>query len=480
MRRTRPRAVSALASVVAIGALLLGATPVAASDDDESRSPEPSPMEALGADGLTEIRGGDTRDDSPDLEPGAYVDIAPNPDTYRAYRITRDDPDTTLQIGITTLGRTYSLGQLDVGLLTFDPDDPEADGTPCASSLRAIPEQRTQMPLGTLALVSTDENPLCAAATEFYLVVSNSSLQRNVTDRPILTPGTPYSILFRELPAFERAGSGIADDSSAPDPLFYPYQDASDPTAQVQPGDSMTTAAPLESGTTTRVDVTPGEIAWLAVPLEFGQNLNVVASVADGAPVAGAFAEMRIVGPVGGFADGSSDRGEPTSPRSLTLAGGENLLSNYGSTIDPQSRSASGSLDLTRYLAPGYYYVALFVQDLNGSGVSSIPVNLNALVQERQTYPGDDFVPASYDGSPTELFTPSGAAPTDYTEPTLSDREQSSGRTTLDWVLIGGLLVLSIGSALVGVLILRRRPARPGSAAGPAAPGRRRALRDDA
>ena len=222
-------------------------------------------------------------------------------------------------------------------------------------------------------------------------------------------------------------------------------------------GGSPVTAPLLTGGEPTRVEVSTGQPAWLAVRLAESDVLTVAAQIADGAPVAGALAELRVVGPAGGLVDVR----DPTladqlpGPGRLTLLGGSSVLSTTVGPVAEQSEPIGEGGDYQR-LVPGVYYVLVFVQRLSGSAVSSVPVTVNALTRPRATFPGDSYVAPTYTGEFTDPIEPGGAEPSAYRAPELSDRAQASGRSLVDWLLIAGLLALSVAAAAVGVVILRR------------------------
>jgi len=467
---------------IGLGALDLGATPALASgvhtDDSDSASPTtdpsaessedaPDPREGLeGVDDLTPITGGAHASVSPTVKAGRYIDTAPewkdgeeDINGVRGYAYHRTMKGSTIAFGGTVLGDDVSAkDRLNLWLYVQDPKDSKKFIV-CGVARRSSDDKPKSIPLATFGGWSSSRDVCVDAETVYVVLLNSSDGEWGATVHQLLATGTPYELDVWEQPAVTNA-----------DKLNRPYDyddwvlaDASDPTVQAEPGVSMSTATPLPDGETAAVDLPLGKISWFYVPVDLGQRLQVLAETADGASVAGAAMEVRLVSPVGG----TIDEGEPytpPAPRNATLAAGPGMVSATSNGVDPDNRADSEDSSYNQHTAlgaaPGNYYVAVYVQKLSGSTVDSLPITLLAQANDHERYDGDDWVKATYASAIPEFPAPTGAEPTKYVAPEVSDSEAASGsRSAVDWILIAGLLVAALVFAALGAVMLRRRPA---------------------
>jgi len=478
-RRTR----LAFSGAALFSALALGATPALASgvhtDDSDSASASassssstsagpsdaPDPREGLeGVADLTPITGGAHASVSPTIKAGRWIDTAPewkdgetDINGVRGYAFHRTMKGSTIAFGGTLLGDDVSpKDRLNLWLYVQDPKDSKKFIV-CGVARRGSDDKPKSMPLATFGGWSSSRD-VCVNSDIVYVVLLNSSDGEWGTKIHQLIPtGTPYELDVWEQPAITNATK-----------LNRPYDsnwllaDASDPTVQAAPGESMSTATPLPDGDTAAVDLPLGKVAWFYLPVDLGQRLQVLAEAADGASVAGATMEIRLVSPVGGTID-ESDPYNIAAPRDATLAAGPGMVAAVSNGVDPDNRSDSETSSYGQHTAlagaPGNYYVAVYVQKLSGSKVDSLPITLLAQTDKHDTYDGDDWVKATYASAIPEFPKPTGPAPTAYHAPTVSDSEAASGsRSAVDWILIAGLLVAALVFAGLGAVMLRKRP----------------------
>jgi len=482
----------AFSGAAMFSALALGATPAPANgvhtDDSASPSPSPSsseesasespsddassedapdPREGLeGVDDLTPISGGAHASVSPTIKAGRYIDTAPewkdgdeDINGVRGYAFHRTMKGSTIAFGGTVLGDDVDPKErLNLWLYVQDPNDSEKFIV-CGVARRGSDDKPKAMPLATFGGWSSDRD-VCVNADIVYVVLLNSSDGDWGTKVHQLVPtGTPYELDVWEQPAVTNA-----------DKLDRPYDyddwvlaDAADPTVQAEPGVSMSTAIPLPDGETAAVDVPLGKIAWFYLPVGLGQRLQVLAEAADGASVAGAAMEVRLVSPVGGTIDEADPYSVP-APRDATLASGPGMVAATSNGVDPDNRTDNESSSYSQHTAlagaPGNYYVAVYVQKLSGSKVDNLPITLLAQTNDHERYDGDNWVKATYASALPEFPKPTGAEPTKYEPPAVSDSEAASGsRSAVDWILIAGLVGAALVFAVLGLVMLRRRPA---------------------
>ena len=425
-----------------------GADPALAHDEESGSEPTGDPKPGLaGVAGLTPISGGDRASTAPSIETGRYLDTAPDPGNFKGYAVNRTISGSTVTFGVTLLGQAVDPAKRLVVRL----DAPKPDGSGnrrCGAARFDADDRATTMPLSTVAGWSWQRRA-CRDTDVLYLVVENTARRR-------VPAGTPYELDIWEQPPV----SNISELDSSVD-TDWVHADADDPQVQAEPGVSMSEAVPLPDGETAAVDLPLGQISWFYVRVRLGDRVQALVETADGGSVAGAGLEVRILSPVGGMIDGADSTTILPAAQSTSLAAGPGLVSAVTYEVDPHHRydaeHSDGAHNVALAGSGGNYPVAVYAQRPAGSSVSSLPVTIKVQTNPPGSFAGDNDGLAEYAGEFPPYPAPSGPLPEAYDPdvPNTSAPSEPRGRSTAEWLLIGGLggaalLVGLLGGVLAG------------------------------
>ena len=311
----RTIAARALVGAALIGGLSLPATSPAAADGDGTSAPfAGTPVQGVDLKGAEQVP-----DDAPTLSPGVYRDkITSSEEGWRAYRVERTAPGSTLHVSLTTRPTSYG-----------DPDDYNTedlrlrllapDGTECFDDDTYLGDSSSgTTPFVTISGVvwgkwpasDTSGEPSCRNTGTFTVLVGRDGPTKTLPAEIQVLEEPPVGDL-KDLPKGVEEAPDIKDLK------------ASDPTP-VEGGTGFTDAPEITSGTWTDT-IAPGQTRVYRVRVDYGQT-----------------ARFTVNGPTGGFrypSDGldslniagvlyAPDRTLVEDPSSGSYGGGYNTLSS--------------------------------------------------------------------------------------------------------------------------------------------------------
>ncbi len=338
---SRTIAARALIGAALIGGLSLPATAPAAADGP------PAPFAGKSVQGV-DLKGAEqVPDDAPTLSPGVYRDkITSSEEGWRAYRVERTAPGSTLHVSLTTRPTSYGnpddYNTEDLRLRLLAPD-----GTECFDDDTYLGDSGSgTTPFVTLSGAVQGKVPPSDDASY------ESSCRNTGTFTALLGRDGPTKTLPAEIQVLEEPPVGDlknlpkgVEDTHDPKDLK-----ASDPTP-VKGGTGFTDAPEITPGTWTDT-IAPGQTRVYRVRVDYGQT-----------------ARFTVNGPTGGFrypSDGmdslsiagllySPDRNLVEDPNTGSYGGGYNMLSSVN-TAEVRYLNRFEDYTWASHMGGWYYY----------------------------------------------------------------------------------------------------------------------------
>lgn len=423
--RLRALPAAALAAVLVLGGSAATAVP---ADKDPA-----SPFAGTSVSGVDVDDNEQVSEDAPRLSPGVYTDtLTASEDSWRAYRVTRTAPGSTLHVSVTTKPSSYDDPQDD-----FPTEDLRirllaADGAECHDVDEDINDYDGTYPFATATGVvvgeyaSTDDEQeaSCRAEGDYTVLLGRDGPEKS----------TAAEIQVLEEPPVANLSSLPKAMEATPDEMEVPAGKATPITG----GTGFTNAPQVTSGTWSD-SLEPGESRVYRVKVEYGET-----------------ARFTVNGPTGGFrypGDGFDSlyvEGRAYAPDR------EFVDRATGSFSSGSSSPASANTAKIRYLnrdsdfdtgasgMGGWYYFVVSVGDTElGATLEDQPVKIAFSIK--------------VDGKPSDEVDYDFAAG-DWEEP--SDGSSLDLATGLTW-LGGGLLAAAVlGAGAWFVLVRLRRRSR--------------------
>lgn len=429
---------------VLIGVLAFGlivAAPSTAAAAGQASEVEPFTVEGERVEGkLFSVQG------APRLTPGQYVDTVPEDGGRKYYVIPRENPGSTLHVGVSARPKEPSRDEeLLVARLYLD------DGTQCGygqsfDNDKQV-ENRNSVTTTTVFNLGADRNirARCANADDLILeLYTNTSTPRfDGQDLELTVTEEPGLLEEEDLPALPRPAKRPAAWEPMPD------------TAQLRTvtgGSAFGNAERLRSGVY-RSLIQPGEIRFFEVPLEWGQQLQaklwvrqpdgeLAEAIDDGKQTL----TLRLVGPTRGLAGSGQSPGVDGDALSL-----DRDLELAKSTLPIRYTNREGQRTEQRAsaLPGGYHVMVTLAEDADGDDYD-LPYELSIQVAGKPAA-APHYVPGqrgSGPGIPSWSRVGIGAVPGDDGSP-LGEYGVPVA------VGGGGLALIAIGVAALAVL--RRR-----------------------
>ena len=407
------------------------------------------------------VQGGDTADSATALTAGVWTDVIGPVDSdtdERWYRYERTMKGSTLLVGTTLLGHDGG----DRDSIALEVQTPEGDSCNLAAG-GSVGVRFELFGIGTRVGGGEGVEPEdpCLAGPLLIKIDRSNDIGR---ERP-----SRYSLRVAEEPAVEDAGNlpgGLAYDDGT-----YRAPQVSGSGTPVEGGDSLGDATELENGRY-RGRIVPGEIQVFKMKVGWGQQLSarVRTEVADAALVRAGLqqtpATLDLFNPLGAQVPDDLEGAETygaLAPRAATT--------QSVSTLPVRWQNHEGTS--TTYVA-GWYYVAYAAAPDREDDSAELPFTLDVEVQ------GDEAgVPSYADGA--KLLTdstqaevddegdssgtasksdgkPSKKAEKSATKPDSGDKDSIS--STVKLAAAGGLGLVALACAAVGVLLIVKRPGR--------------------
>lgn len=260
---------------VGIAALLLGAVPASAATADTDPK---SPFAGTSVSGVDVDDDEQVPEDAPRLSPGVYTDeLASSEDSWRAYRVTRTAPGSTLHVSLTTKPSTYDDAEDDFATEDLRIRLLAADGAECHDVDEDINDYDGTSPFATATGVvvgeyaSTDDEKeaSCRAEGDYTVLLGREGPEKS----------TEAEIQVLEEPPVANLSSLPKAMEATPDEMEVPAGKATPITG----GTGFTNAPQVTSGTWSDT-LTPGEARVYRVKVDYGET-----------------ARFTVNGPTGGF-----------------------------------------------------------------------------------------------------------------------------------------------------------------------------------
>lgn len=424
-------ALRALAGAGLVGALALtgattsapaaDATTVATSADADPGSPlAGTPVTGVDVGGNDQVS-----DEAPQLEPGAYTDeLTVSEDTWRAYRVSRTAPESTLHVSLTTKPSSYADSSDEYTSEDLRIRILASDGTECRSESVNLTDRHGTRPFVTVAATVVGKYPdedegeaSCRATGTFTVLVGREGAEET----------TPTELLVLEEPPVTNLTELPEAEEDYPDEVDLGKEEATPVTG----GTGFSDAPEVTSGTWSDT-LTPGETRVYRVWVDYGQTVRFTAN-----------------GPTGGFrfpAEHENDRlwvdgrayapdrrlvgSNYSSPGDFSASYGSSPKSVTSAPVLFRNRFANG--DVTASSMGGWYYYAVSIGDSDVGEVLADESIATAFTVEIE---GESTDAVTYDHDAGDWSSPSDEA----------GSTQDGLPTWLPW-LAGGLL----GAVLLG------------------------------
>lgn len=427
MSRTTPATRRALLG--AVTAVMLTLAPGLTATAAPAKAPAP-PFAGTPVTGVDLSDNEQVPDDAPELEPGVYADeLTASEDAWRAYRVTRTAPGSSLHVSLTTKPSTYTDYAGDPAYEDLRIRILAPDGTECHSNEASVGDSSGTSPFVTVAAASAGQlpeedegEPSCRATGTFTVLVGR--------DGPDKTTAAELQVL-EEPPVADLADLPEAGENH-PSEVELPAAEAT----PVRGGRGFTDATEVTAGTWSDT-LTPGETRVYRVKVEYGQTARFTANGPTGGfrfPAEHEFDTLWVRGQayapdrqlvddstsVGSFSSGSS------SPQSVNTAALQ--FRNRFSDVGPWTSGMSG-----------WYYYAVSVGDADlGEALTDQPLTIAFTVDVE----GKASDTVRYDHTAGDWGS-------------TSDAEDEGLRAWAPWAAGGALGLAVLGG--IAWLVLRRR-----------------------